>query len=410
MGVIRNAANRKIRGRVGDTTYYVSMDRQIARQALNSSNYGESARRSEAQQNRRVRWSNLVNFYKISKGWMPKAFENKRKGQTDYNRFVSVNVNSASVALTKDQALQGACVVEPFVVSQGSIPSIEIVKQGNAWLTDLNVGDLAITTQTTNAELTAALVALNVRIEEGMQLSFVSYQQSTNSVGVPFVSCSFYEVTLDSKDNTPIRTYLPEFCCQSVGQFLATGTDVSVGAFAYLLSDRRGGTLRVSSQNLINNNDSLIGLFSSEEQFVKAVASYGLDDEVVLSPLSRAANAPTPQPLSINSIFFETKQSTLVAGDEIGSGLDWVANGKVILNMSGLQTNSIAKVSIALGDSSSWYDAKPESISLDGNKIVLTDHAFVAGSSIGELVYAFSVTTTSGEVVYIEFDPKETHE
>lgn len=301
MALIRNAANRKLKGRIGDTTYYVSLDRQVARQALNNSNYGDTARRSEAQQNRRVRWANLVNFYKVSKSWMKKAFESKATNQTDYNRFMSANLPGARIALTKNMASVSSAIADAFIISQGSLRTIGITKHTTHWDTDIALGTLAISDLTTLAEFSQAVVANNTWIQYGDQISFVSYQQYMDAQSYPHLICTAYEVTLEKEGQGMLRDYLPEFAASSDSDgFLGTGSDISLGAFAYVLSRNvNGGSLLVSTQQLVLNNDALIRQYSSVAAFNKAVESYGVDQDTFLDTGSRMI-AAEGQPVYIS--------------------------------------------------------------------------------------------------------------
>lgn len=301
MGIIRNAANQQIRGKVGSFTYYVSEGRQIARQALNNSNYGKSASRSEAQQNQRIKWANLVNFYKVCQNWMPKAFEAKKKGQSDYNRLMQVNMPFTDIYLTKTLATIGACIAEDYIISQGSLPSVEVTPRGQRFETNIYLGGLNIDGETTVGEFTTALIGANVNIEAGMQISFVSLQQSVDNMGTPRLICTFYEVTLNATSEEILYDYLPELCCQSSNDCLATANGVSLGAFAYVVSDLRGGALQVSTQQLITNNEVLIERYSGEQARLEAIASYGVDEDVVLSPLTENESQATPAPQYISS-------------------------------------------------------------------------------------------------------------
>lgn len=317
MGIIRNSANRVIKGRVGDITYYVSNGQQVARQALNNSNYGASAMRSDAQQVRRVKWANLVNFYKISKKWMKKAYESKEGKQSDYNKFMQLNVNSARVALTKTEAVQGACIIDAFQVTQGSLPTIDVTKVGSQWRSSLSLGSLTIGDSTTIAEFTAALIANNANIVDGMQLSFVSYQQNVDSLGIARCICTFYEVTLDTQSTDLIRDYLPAFCSQTLSGYLGTNDNISLGGFAWIISNQVDGKIFVSSQNLITNNAALLTQYTSNTQLNEAVESYGVTDEVVLSPNSRNAQERVTPPLYLST--FKVGNSTFSSGEYIGA-------------------------------------------------------------------------------------------
>ena len=315
MGLIRNAANRKIVGRIGDTTYYVSNQRQIARQALNSSNFGETARRTEAQQRRRVKWSNLVNFYKLSKSWMHSAYESKTTKQSDYNRFMSVNINTSKVALTRTEAVQGACVVEPFIVSQGSLKPIEQTKSAGMITTDIRCTLGTITASTRVKDFAQDLVDNNQHIEFMMQLSFISYQQGISAAGVPYVTLGQYEVTLDPENSKPVTDYLPGFTLDIQGGGYLSAVSLSKGAHTYVLSQRTNTGLKVSTQQLIDFNEELIAQYSTTEQLFKAINSYGLDQEVMLNPNTLAEEPYVPVEMGIESISKPDGTNSKVAGD-----------------------------------------------------------------------------------------------
>lgn len=317
MAIIRNAANQLSRGRSGQSTFYVSNGRQIMRPALNNSNYGESARRSAAQQIRRVKWANLVNLYKVSAGWMPKAFESKKKGQTDYNKFMQVNVNAQNIALTRDEALNGAIVVSPVQITQGSLTSINLTQVGAAYVTNLALGSsFVISGATTVAEFTAALVANTPFVQAGMQLSFVQYFQNVDANNVPHATCSFFEVTLDAASTDLLSDYLPEDALNVVGGFLATASDIDLGGFAYILSQKTQTGLKVSSQTLVVNNATLIAKYTGAAQVNKAIDSYGLDTEVILNPesVAGASSVVVPQYISALSL----NGSPVTAGSYLG--------------------------------------------------------------------------------------------
>lgn len=303
MAITRSTASRVRTGRIGSVTYYSSQGREISRAALNSSNFGASAKRTTAQQTRRVRWANLVNFYKNSRGWLFYAFENKRAGVSDYNKIMQLNVDNSTVALTRNQAASGACVVEPYQISEGSLMPIETHLEGAVYATNIAIGLTAITEQTTVADFSNSIVSANSWIRYNMQLSFVSYQQTTDSAGIPRVVCTPYEVTLSSSDTTPLRSYLPDFASNVVGGFLGTSANISPGCFAYVLSETINGKTYVSSQRLVNNNAAMISLFSSPQQYNEAIASYGVDATRFLESGSMEQQ-PTEQPFGINMVTF----------------------------------------------------------------------------------------------------------
>lgn len=285
MALVRNAANTLRKGRIGETTYYASKGRQIARQALNNSNYGESARRSLAQQRRRVKWANLVNFYKLCSGWMPKAFESKKPGQTDYNKFMQLNVNAQRVALTRDQAINGGCVVDAFAITQGTLQPITGAIENDAAATNLVCGQIdSGWMNMTVAQLSTALIENNSFVKEGQQLSLVVVDNSLDGNGVPRAEVRFYEVVIDSSNSESLYKYFPNDSLgnKTSGTGLIVPLRTHVGV-AMILSEQTDTGLKVSSENLA-------GTFTLAEQFSTAavvdaaIETYGLDKEVVLNP------------------------------------------------------------------------------------------------------------------------------
>lgn len=370
----------RMAGRVGSMTYYVSKGQQVVRQAQNNSNYGESASRTEAQQSNRVKWANIVNFYKASSGWMKKAFEAKKKGQTDYNKLMSVNLGTANIYLTRDEAEAGCCIIAPFIVSQGSLPSISIVQSGAVWKTDIALGALVLGAETSVADFSAAVIANNKTWKEFDQLSFISYQQNVDAFGRPRAICTAYEVTLSLSDTRTLRSFLPDFCSsQTSDGYLATNDNISLGGFTYVQSRNASNSrLQVSSQQLVNNNSEMIDQYSSAEQLSAAIRSYGLSGSSFLDSGSEQTN-PTPQP---NFIQFLTSGS----GDETWTSESQGLDSEHIFEDGAF--NVVMAVPVALADISDvrvkfnpdsdfaafyqtvvWNDGN---VSVNGDKIILT--------------------------------------
>lgn len=399
MSIVRNPANTMRRGRVGETTYYVSGGQQIARQALNSSNYGSSARRSQSQQSRRVLWANLVNFYKVSSSWMPKAFESKKRNQSDYNKFMSVNIGTAAVALTKAEAAAGACIAAGYIVSQGSLPSIEVTATASAWYTNLKLGSLTIAANTTVQQFSQALVDNNGHCRMGQQLSFVSYQQSVDALGTPRLICRCYEVTLSEDNTDPLRDYLPEFCSQTVANNLGTSSDISVGGFAYILSEQANNGLLVSTQQLVQNNSALISQYTSEAQRKKAIASYGVDSEVILSPVSTVAQTAEAQPMYIQSIQIGDK--TYRSGDYIGVA-NTLSGKSLTVVLSSAKFEGVSSIQF-ISSSAGKYNATNPTV--NGNTITATIQSSITGASP---VVSLTITLSDNVVVTMPFAATET--
>lgn len=405
MGIIRNAANRKIRGRIGDTTYYVSNDRQIARQALNSSNYGETASRTIGQQGNRVRWANLVQFYKLSKGWMSKAFENKKSGQSDYNRFMQLNLATARIYFTKEAVAASAVVVDNFTISQGSLRQVNITQVGSTWSTDIQLGNLTIGAETTIADFTTAILAANNWAKEGMQISFISYQQLTDSLGFPVAICTAYEVTLSSTDTRLVRSFLPDFCSQtSAAKTLGTNNNISVGGFAYIISQTIGGKTLVSTQKLVVNNISFVQQYSSERMRELAIYSYGLNEASFLesgsNPVTRAA-----QPVYITSMEI-VGVDTPYFPDDYGPTRTVVSSGAVTLNLSAALAEDVSVLAVRA------YFNNASSVTMT-SPAISADRKSVSGTfsqRTSEIVVTSIAVELSTGIVNIMFDTSWIHD
>ncbi len=290
MAVIRNTASAVRRGRVGNTSYYYSNGQQVARQARNNSNYGETARRSMAQQERRVCWANLVNLYKVMAPWQKKAYETKKSNQTDYNVFMSLNVPSAQIYLTKDEANNGCAVVDAYTISQGSLPPITY-KEGEA--SRLSYTDIVCTLATlagaTLGDFSANIIANNPLYRNGDNIAFLLFSNWADGTTHPYADCAYYEITLDTSStaslgSNPISQFLD---IQATTNFLGVGeawwAEVRGVAWA-AIHTRQGNTLQVSSQKIEMLKPIFVDNFSTNAQQQLAVNSYGVDEDVPLDP------------------------------------------------------------------------------------------------------------------------------
>lgn len=278
-------------GKVGAYSMYVRQGAQIVRQRQNASNYGEEARRTLAQQSRRVQWSNLVNFYRACKYWMPKAFESRQSNQTDYNAFVSANINASQVTLDKSEAEKGCCVADEYIISRGSLPSVGLTTdaQLKRIYTDIKMSS-AYSGSKTIGQVTTEILNNNPSYQDGDNLGFVIIINSLVD-DLPYCSSMYYEFTLDSEATSAMST-LPVAAILATSanntmlglsdDWLDTLPDYDV---AWACIHTRGkGKLQVSSQQLIMLDSHILEEYTTSEQRAKAINSYGLDNEVPLMP------------------------------------------------------------------------------------------------------------------------------
>ena len=295
MAKSRVSINPLYTGGAGGYTYYVRGGEQVVRQRRNNSNYGESASRSYAQMIRRIMWGNLVNIFKQIKSWQQKAYDSKLVGQTDYNMFMKLNINKASVGTSKEANQQGMAVWENYQVSNGSLPAINYTLNSadHLYVTDINVSE-AITPAMTVGELATNLIANNPRFKAGDNLAFIIVKNH-QYIGVefPYAYSEYYEITLDVTSTKPLSdvAVIGSKLTEDANDKLCVtypagegGIGPVIQGIAIIHTRKVNGSLQVSSQSVLMTSDSFIQKYSGETWYQHCIESYGIDTEVPLDP------------------------------------------------------------------------------------------------------------------------------
>ena len=298
MAVTRNNLSMKMNGRVGAYTFYTTNGgRQVARIANNGSNYGESAKRTVAMQTRRTKWGNLVTFYRLNRDLMGRAFESKDANISDYNRFMQLNVPFARVALTKDAFMRGVCILQEYVVSDGSLPGFSAaVEEGGqiTWSLKSSLdGEFA---DYTIGEVSDDLLKNNPTLQKGDQLTFVSWTNAGNVDSLPRLYRHLCELTLDPASSISFGTLASSNivgAAEGNVQILGQGP---VYGQVIILSRVVSGKLLVSRSTIALSSETFVQQFSAPDAVKKAIDSYGVDVEKLLEPGSPEQPAPAPIP------------------------------------------------------------------------------------------------------------------
>lgn len=290
MSKVRIPINPMQVGRVGAYSMYVRRGEQVVRQRKNSSNYGPEASRSLAQQTRRVRWSNLVNFYKVNASWMAKAYEGLKPGQTIYNKFMQLNMDKSAVALAKPFATAGASICDAFYISDGKLPPVTLGAVTGEGLTPTNIstGDIAQEAGLTIGELSAAIIGANSNYLEGDNIALIVFEQTYNAGDVPRCRPIYMEFTLNSESDDSLLT-LPMFAHEYatiVSKKLAMNSSTEVGDYAgfVFIHTRKSSGLQVSPQQIKMADTTVLDMFSTQSALQTAIDSYGVDASVPLDP------------------------------------------------------------------------------------------------------------------------------
>lgn len=324
MAKVKSGGIRNLIGRVGGNVYYMNKGQNIARELAPA----VTNPRSESQMAQRMQWANMVALYRVNQPWMKRgAFESKKQTWSDYNAFVSANSGFNPVWLTKDEVARGASVVAPYIVTKGSIPSVQVTADdsNDQFFTDLYTGDdLTISGTTTASELSQALLANNNGLREGDQISAIlNIQQTTD--GVPYVLARYYEFIIDSTDT---RT-LAELGLEGVfvddeyndANVLCLLNDGQTCAGTIILSRSVSGQIQVSTQALVMTASAIAynETYATDAAFQQASQSYGDTDANFLASGYSGKGSNVTVPASQGILSVQIGDRTFTGSLHIGS-------------------------------------------------------------------------------------------
>lgn len=397
MAVLQNMWLRGAKKKLGGTVLYTqggrTLQRELAPEVKNP--------KTPAQMGQRVKWANLVAFYRANSGWMPKAFENKKATQSDYNKFMSLNASRSRIYLTKEQAKQGACVVDSYQVSDGTLQPVDVFPTAQDWVTNLYLTGLDKLDETTTlATFSTALLSSNAGLRSGDQLSFIRVTQiNNNTTGIPYIQVRAYELIINEQGAGLVKDFWPiELIALGEEQglpALMVKNNNKQGGFAIIVSRTQGGRVLVSPSQITQvNMGAIINQYSSSGALNDAILSYGKGDEVFLD--SKGANAIGQQPttLSITAISSETGKDTAAVGGELDlSNTDWDAGFYIEFNQD--VTGDVEQIVVTTDKDETIRDTEATIL---GNRIHIADSLAYAYN--GSEKYPVVVKVTISGVVY----------
>ena len=248
--------------------------------------------RTNAQMQTRTKWGNIIAMYKGIRPLLNYGFEAKPKTLSDYNMFVKVNMQRTPIYLTKQAVAGGACVATAYQISQGSLPAIVLTGTGQNVKTDIRLGGESITSNTTVAQFSAAVVQNNADYRYGDQISFFLVKQMVNAeTGIPYCQFSAAKVILDAANNEK----LSDVTGSSHGFASADGMLAHVGndgdcAYAWVHTRKSDGKTLVSSQSLVSANTKEAE-YKGDAAYNLSKSSYGSSIESFLVPDGNATGS-----------------------------------------------------------------------------------------------------------------------
>lgn len=155
----------------------------------------------------RLKFPNLNNAYRALRPFIRQGWETMPEGQTMHNCFVAANLHFPPFGITHQQHLAGCTILDAYQVTNGSLPSIVIdtvtrgVDQG---ISDILLGDLVPSVDTTLGELSEAIVSANAgRFVYGDEIAFLSAVQVVHD-GVVRVRTARTAIILTSDSIQPL--------------------------------------------------------------------------------------------------------------------------------------------------------------------------------------------------------------
>lgn len=222
-------------------------------------------RRSEKQMGVRGQLGNVAANHHLYEGKQSMGFEGKPASCNEFNMMVQANYGVNPVYLTKQERLNGGCVVAPYQYCRGSLRSINAeVNDGGVLESDIALGSLQIGAETKVSDLAAAVLTNNTGWEDMDQVTFFYAKQYIDTVSlVPRATMDAWKVVLDVNDETLLMSKVSALGFSSVsdgngGYVLGMNRAlVNAGAsWTHSREDANGG-VKVGSQRLVVVSDIL---------------------------------------------------------------------------------------------------------------------------------------------------------
>ena len=397
MAIVNSMWLKSSKKKLGGTVIYQAMGQTRQRElAANVTNP-----RTQAQMAHRVRWANCVNMYRVNSSWLKYAFETKTANQSEYNKFMSLNAADSPIFLTKQEAAAGACIVVPYIIMQGSLPSIDVQQYMGNYNTNVYLGPTEPDLATASiATISALILQYNPAVREGDQISFIRMTQLTNPTnGYPYVVVRKYEVIINSNDARLWSDFMP---VDYIGartdnnmSFIRVINSGAAGGFVLGLSRTIGGKTYVSTQQIITvNNGAMIAAYSSKTALQRAIDSYGESEEAFLSSTTANELPVAPVPNSILSVVVDN--ITYTPGIRYPNLPNW-ATKRLQINFSSNISGADPEVTVIFIQGGRVY-ADSATGTIAGNALVITNLPSDFDDSVGRTLY--SVEVVIGGITY----------
>ncbi|MGN1219666.1 MAG: hypothetical protein ACI4TU_01850 [Candidatus Cryptobacteroides sp.] len=221
------------------------------------------------QMRQRIKMGNVVKMYQGISQLIDFGFEMKPVGKSNYNMFMKANMKLTDICLTHNELAEGGCIAAPYLITEGSLPSIEVTGLGDDTRTDICLGGLVIDAETKVKDFARAVVANNAYYDYGDHITFIDVLQRVGEdKQVPY--CLFFatDVTLDKASEVRLLDLVSKYGFATVDGHLGHIGGEGYGVYAWVHSRKSdakksvGAKTLVSTQTLVNNNARMIAKYS----------------------------------------------------------------------------------------------------------------------------------------------------
>lgn len=344
MGILKNIVNAKISGNVGSMNFRKRGSKVVvAERSYANSSKGNGA--SYKQRLHRIRIANVSSVFRSIAAIEARAWQYKGENQSDANMFFAKNLANSPVFLTAEQAKNGAAVIAPYVVSEGTLPSLAQSFDADTFHSGIKVPADWIIGQNTVGALSMAIIANNEGVQNGDKFTFAKIEQTTSDINgktFPMLNVTYFELTLDVNSVLSVTT-LPNYALMNfaVGEnneiICSNGGNAAFAIHSRLLSSKLYTSTQMVSMNPVQR---IFEDFTSEAQKARAMDSYGYKPDVLLTPdmvddlaqivASVKSVTYNSQPLA-SGASIEPLQKLIITGTKLNRTNCYVANAGVVL-------------------------------------------------------------------------------
>lgn len=344
MGILKNIVNAKISGNVGSMNFRKRGSQVVvAERSYANSSKGNGA--SYKQRLHRIRIANVSSVFRSIAAIEARAWQYKGTNQSDANMFFAKNLANSPVFLTAEQAKNGAAVIAPYVVSEGTLPSLAQSFDADTFHTGIKVPAGWIVGQNTIGALSMAIVANNEGVQNGDKFTFAKIEQTTSDINgktFPMLNVTYFELTLDANSVMSVAS-LPNYALMN----FAVGENNEIicnecGNAAFAIHSRLLSSKLYTSTQMVSMNpvQKIFEDFTSEAQKARAMDSYGYKPDVLLTPdmvddmaqIVASVKSVTYNNQSLTSgASLQPGQKLVISGTKLNRTNCYVANAGVVL-------------------------------------------------------------------------------